>query len=199
MFNFISKKIRSLIFDDKFICNLIKKTVKEHLETNWDIQLVEHFDDRNYVLLMGAAEDVRDKITVITSPYYGYEKFDKGFEGYMQFNISSIKFSIASLGYFDSLKEIKSMVLHDVRYCQQYDFLRKAGGDELIRRVSDSLYGIRTPRDENILEVDATAFSLYDINFDFNDIFARYIKNDCESGDKHERFLPNSWCQSKFI
>ena len=199
MFNFISKKIRSLIFDDKFICNLIKKTVKENLTTNWDIQLVEHFDDRNYVLLMGSAEEERDEIIVITSPYYGDEKFDKGFEGYMQFNLTSIKASIASLGYFDSIKEIKSMVLHNVRYCQQYDFLRKVGGDELIFRVSDSLYGTGTPRDENILEVDATAFSLYNINFDFNDIFARYIKIDCESGDKHEKFLRNSWCQSKFI
>ena len=199
MFNFISKKFRSLIIDDKFICNLIKKTVKENLETNWDIQLVEHFDDRNYVLLMGSAEEERDEIIVITSPYYGDEKFDKGFEGYMQFNLTSIKASIASLGYFDSIKEIKSMVLHNVRYCQQYDFLRKVGGDELIFRVNGSLYGTGTPRDENISEVDAAAFSLYNINFDFNDIFARYIKNDCESSDKNERFLRNSWCQSKFI
>ena len=197
MFNFISKKIRSLIIDDDFIRNLILKTVKENLKTNWDIQFVYQFDDRNLVLLMEADEKIRDNIGAINNPYFGDERLEKGFEGYIQFNLTVIKNHIANLGYFDSINHIKIPTLREIRNCQQNDFLREVGGDELIRRVNNELYDY--PPDESILEVDIDAFALYGINLDFNDIFARYLKNDCESGDKHERFLQNSWCQSKFI
>ena len=199
LFNFISKKFRPLIIDDDYICNLILKTVKENLTTNWDIQFVDHFDNMNSILIIELEEEKRNAITIITSPYYGNEKLEKGFEGYMQFNLSAIKKSISNLGYFDSIKKIKSMVLHDVRYCQQFDFLRETGGDEFIHRVNYLLYGTGTPPEENILEVHAKAFQLYGIKFDFNDILARYLKNDNESGDISGRCLQNSRCQPKFF
>ena len=146
---------------------------------------------------MEADENIRDKVGVITDPYYDDEKFGKGFEGYMQFNLTVIKNCISDLGYFDAVNDIKIPVLREVRRCQQYDFLRKVGGDDLIRRIDSEFYDY--PPEENILDVDADAFATYGINFDFKDIFARYIKNDCESSEKYDRFLPNSWCQSKFI
>ena len=68
MFECISKKIRSLIIDDDFIRNLIFKTVKENLKTNWDLQFVYQFDDRNLLILMETEEKIRDKIGVITDP-----------------------------------------------------------------------------------------------------------------------------------
>ena len=68
MFECISKKIRSLIIDDDFIRNLIFKTVKENLKTNWDLQFVYQFDDRNLLILMETEEQIRDKIGVITDP-----------------------------------------------------------------------------------------------------------------------------------
>ena len=88
MFNCISKFIRSIVVDDDFIRNLISKTVKENLKTNWDIQFVYQFDDRNLTLLMEADEKIRDTIGAINNPYFGDERLEKGFEGYIQFNLT---------------------------------------------------------------------------------------------------------------
>ena len=184
MFERISKFARLLIIDDDFIRNLIFKTIKENLKTNWDVQFVYQFDDRNLVLLMEADEKIRDNIGAITNPYFGNERLEKGFEGYIQFNLTVIKNHIANLGYFDSVNHIKVPTLREVRSCQQHDFLREVGGDELIRRVSNELYDY--PPDESILDVDIDAFALYGINFDFNEIFARYLKKNDESGEIYE-------------
>ena len=172
MFERISKFARSLIIDDDFIRNLIFKTVKENLKTNWDVQFVYQFDDRNLLILMETEEKIRDKIGVITEPYYGDERDEKRFNGYMQFNLTIIKNCISDSGYFESINDIKELVLREV------------GGDELIRRVNNELYDY--PPDESILDVDIDAFAIYGINFDFNEIFARYIKNDRESGEIYE-------------
>ena len=190
LFNFISKKIRSLIIDDDFIRNLIFKTVKENLKTNWDLQFVYQFDDRSLPILMHNDEETRDQIVVISDSYYDDEKSKKGFEGYLQFNFTVIQKRIANLGYFDSIKDIKIFTRREVRYCQQFDFFRAVGGDDLTHYIYREYYR-RYPPEENILDVDADAFAFYGINFDFNDIFARCIKNDCESGDISERFLRN--------
>ena len=146
---------------------MIFKTVKENLKTNWDLQFVYQFDDRSLPILM-----------------HNDEKSKKGFEGYLQFNFTVIQKRIADLGYFDSIKDIKLFTRREVRLCQQYDFFRKVGGDDLIRRIDNEFSNY--PPEENILEVDADAFSIYGINFDFNDIFARYIKKNDESGEFYE-------------
>ena len=99
----------------------------------------------------------------------------------MQFNLTIIKNCISDSGYFETINDIKELVLREVRRCQQYDFLREAGGDDLIRRVYDEVYNY--PPEENILEVDSAAYKLYGIKLDFNDIFARFLKNDNESGE----------------
>lgn len=181
MFERISRFVRSLIVDEDFIRNLIFKTVKENLKTNWDVQIVYQFDDRNLLILMETEEKIRDKIGVITDPYYGDERDEKRFNGYMQFNLTIIKNCISDSGYFESINDIKELVLREVRRCQQYDFLRESGGDALIHRVYDELCDC--PPEDDILEVDAKAFVIYGINFDFNDIFARYLKKNDESGE----------------
>ena len=190
LFNFISKKIRSFIIDDDFIRNLISKTVKENLKTNWDLQFVYQFDDRSLPILMHNDEETRDQIVVISDSYYDDEKLKKGFEGYLQFNFTVIQKRIADLGYFDSIKDIKIFTRREVRYCQQFDFFRAVGGDDLTHYIYREYYR-RYPPEENILDVDADAFALYGIDFDFNDIFARCIKDNNESGDTNERFLRN--------
>ena len=47
---------------------------------------------------MEADEKIRDNIGAITNPYFGDERLEKGFEGYIQFNLTVIKNHIANLG-----------------------------------------------------------------------------------------------------
>lgn len=181
MFNFISKKIRSLIFDDKFICNLIKKTVKENLTTNWDIQFLNYpyiCQFKNGNVTSETENDIWNTVGILTDYYTKDEKLEKGLNGCIYFNLAAIKNSISDLGYFDSIKAITSSVLCKVRYCQQWDFINEIDDEEVIERVCSEFCKLYDyPPEENIVEVDVKAFQL-GINLDFNEIFARFIKND---------------------
>ena len=196
MFDCISKLIRSIVIDDDYICNLIHKTVRENLETNWKVEIVDKFDYVNLLYLMSTRDESRNDVVVVTSYYEGKEIIENGSNGVMQFNLTNIKKCISNLGYRDAINNIVGVTLREVRCCQQYDFLREAGGDELTNRVLDN--EDMKPLDENILEVDAKAFQLYGIKFDFKEIFASYLESKDESGDPSERFIRNSWSQSKY-
>ena len=181
MFDCISKFIRSVVIDDDYIRDLIHKTVKENLETNWKVEIVDKFDYLNLLLLMQTRAEKINNVMVSTIYYEDKDKelIENGINGTMQFNLTNIKNCISNLGYWDAVDCIVKTTLREVRCCQQYDFLHEAGGDELVSQVLDNEE--EKPIDENILEVDIKAFQLYGVNFDFKDIFASYLKNKDEN------------------
>ena len=162
MFNFISKKIRSLVIDDEFIRKFILKTLSKNLYIPYDIYFIEKFNDEDKHMQMeyqNIEDEMMEDIVAFTCPYDDIILCDThGF---------------SELSYFESIKEIKSIVLHEIRHCKQFDFLRKVGGISLLKRVINDQKNM--PYLDNILELDAYAYQLLGIDTDFEIVFADYL------------------------
>ena len=174
MFNFISKKIRSLIIDNNFIRKFILKTLSKNLYIPYEIYFIEKFNDEDKHLQMeyqNIEDEMMEDIVAFTCPYDDIILCDT--HGYIKFSINAIKKDISELSYFESIKEIKSIVLHEIRHCKQFDFLRKVGGISLLKRVINDQKNM--PYLDNILELDAYAYQLLGIDTDFEIVFADYL------------------------
>ena len=164
MFNFISKKIRSLVIDDEFIRKFILKTLSKNLYIPYDIYFIEKFNDEDKHMQMeyqNIEDEMMEDIVAFTCPYDDIILCDT--HGYIKFSINAIKKDISELSYFESIKEIKSI----------FDFLRKVGGISLLKRVINDQKNM--PYLDNILELDAYAYQLLGIDTDFEIVFADYL------------------------
>ena len=72
MFNFISKKIRSLIIDNNFIRKFILKTLSKNLYIPYEIYFIEKFNDEDKHLQMeyqNIEDEMMEDIVAFTCPY----------------------------------------------------------------------------------------------------------------------------------
>lgn len=178
MFKFITKILKKYFLKDDDIMDIIENQLKIKLHHRYKIYYVDEYPEeilssqREFQNMQGLEDEIP---TAITIPYEHVD--EDGLMGFMVFNIKSIRDCLQDFGFFRSRIIIKEITLHEIRHCDQFEFLRLMGGSELINKVCEDQKDL--PYIENLLEIDA-----YNYQFNYGDrkkvqpldvVFAQYI------------------------
>ena len=178
MFKFVTNFLKKHFLKDNDIIDIIEKQLNIKLHHRYKIYYVDEFpkevlnSQREFQNMEGFEDEIP---TAITIPYDKVD--DDGIVGFVAFNINVIKDCLKDFGFFKSRVLIKEIVIHEIRHCDQFEFLRLFGGGELINKVCEDQKGV--PYFKNILEIDA-----YNYQFNHGDrrkvqpldvVFAQYI------------------------
>ena len=108
----------------------------------------------------------KEEILGITSVYT--EK-----EIYILYSLKTIKDYTFSMNPLIAWSEIMDIAKHEAYHVRQYRYILKHGGMDAVKRVKE--YMSTTPYEDNMIEIGAYAYQIYDKEQDFSSEFDRFI------------------------
>lgn len=166
------RRINSWLYTDKRIIYFLDVGTNSHAApeedgTVLDYECIESFDDEELVMIESQEKDsTKEEILGITAVYS--EK-----EIYILYSMKTIKDYVFLMNPLIVWSEIMDIAKHEAYHVRQYRYILKHGGMEAVKRVKE--YMSTTPYEDNMIEIGAYAYQIYDKEQDFSSEFDRFI------------------------
>lgn len=166
------RRINSWIYTDKRVEYFLDAGTWSHAEQEEDgtileYECIESFDDEELTMIESQEKgSTAEEILGITSVYT--EK-----EIYILYSLKTIKDYVFSMNPLIVWSEIMDIAKHEAFHVRQYRYLLKHGGLEAVSRVKE--YMATTPYEDNMIEIGAYAYQIYNEEQDFSAEFDRFI------------------------
>lgn len=166
------RRINSWLYTDKRIIYFLDVGTNSHAApeedgTVLDYECIESFDDEELVMIESQEKDsTKEEILGITAVYS--EK-----EIYILYSMKTIKDYVFSMNPLIVWSEIMDIAKHEAFHVRQYRYLLKHGGMKAVKRVKE--YMATTPYEDNMIEIGAYAYQIYNEEQDFSAEFDRFI------------------------
>ena len=166
------RKINGWLYTDKRVEYFLEVGTNSHaaLEEDGTIleyECIESFDDEELAMIESQEKgSTAEEILGITSVYT--EK-----EIYILYSLKTIKNYVFSMNPLIVWSEIMDIAKHEAFHVRQYRYLLKHGGLEALSRVKE--YMATTPYEDNMIEIGAYAYQIYNEEQDFSAEFDRFI------------------------
>jgi len=166
------RRINIWLYTDKRVIYFLDVGTNSHAAPEEDgtileYECIESFDDEELAMIESQEKgSTAEEILGITSVYT--EK-----EIYILYSLKTIKDYVFSMNPLIVWSEIMDIAKHEAFHVRQYRYLLKHGGLEALSRVKE--YMATTPYEDNMIEIGAYAYQIYDKEQDFSSEFARFI------------------------
>lgn len=166
------RRINSWLYTDKRVIYFLDVGTNSHAApeedgTVLDYECIESFDDEELVMIESQEKDsTKEEILGITAVYN--EK-----EIYIVYSLETIKDYVFSMNPLIVWSEIMDIAKHEAFHVRQYRYLLKHGGMKAVKRVKE--YMATTPYEDNMIEIGAYAYQIYNEEQDFSAEFDRFI------------------------
>ena len=94
-------------------------------------------------------------------------------EIYIVYSLKTIKDYTFAMNPLIAWSEIMDIAKHEAYHVRQYRYILKHGGMDAVKRVKE--YMSTTPYEDNMIEIGAYAYQIYDKEQDFSSEFDRFI------------------------
>lgn len=166
------RKINGWLYTDKRVEYFLEVGTNSHVALEEDgtileYECIESFDDEDLSMIESQEKDsTKEEILGVTIVYSETEIF-------IVYSLKTIKDYVFSMNPLIAWSEIMDIAKHEAYHVRQYRYLLKHGGLEAVRRAKE--YMATTPYEDNMIEIGAYAYQIYDKEQDFSSEFARFI------------------------
>ena len=166
------RRINSWLYTDERVIYFLDVGTNSHAApeedgTVLDYECIESFDDEDLAMIESQEKDsTKEEILGVTGVYSEKEIF-------IVYSMKTIKDYTFAMNPLIVWSEIMDIAKHEAFHVRQYRYLLKHGGLEALSRVKE--YMATTPYEDNMIEIGAYAYQIYNEEQDFSAEFDRFI------------------------
>ena len=166
------RRINSWLYTDKRLIYFLDVGTNSHAApeedgTVLDYECIESFDDEDLAMIESQEKNsTKEEILGVTGVYSEKEIF-------IVYSMKTIKDYTFAMNPLIVWSEIMDIAKHEAYHVRQYRYILKHGGLEAVKRVKE--YMATTPYEDNMIEIGAYAYQIYDKEQNFSSEFDRFI------------------------
>ena len=166
------RRINSWLYTDERVIYFLDVGTNSHAApeedgTVLDYECIESFDDEDLAMIESQEKDsTKEEILGVTGVYSEKEIF-------IVYSMKTIKDYTFAMNPLIVWSEIMDIAKHEAYHVRQYRYILKHGGLEAVKRVKE--YMATTPYEDNMIEIGAYAYQIYNEEQDFSAEFDRFI------------------------
>lgn len=166
------RRINSWIYTDKRVEYFLDAGTWSHAEQEedgviLDYECIESFNDEDKAIIEAQEKDSTAEDILGITVVYDEKEIN------IVYSLETIKDYVFSMNPLIVWSEIMDIAKHEAYHVRQYRYLLKHGGLEAVKRARE--YMEKTPYEDNMIEIGAYAYQIYNKEQDFSAEFDRFI------------------------